>query len=323
MSINNEIYLYSYNKMSEINLYILSLDSKKYLLHASEESDTGKLIKECRIVYDYLLQYSSIKIEEKKVILLHDLLKIDYYVKTYMSKYGIDNVRGGTYSSEVLSDTTKRFLETELSTNGNDYKTNAIIMASIYTNYSEITEWDKNIISSEITKLTNELKEYYTIKDQLKSLKNKTINENYMIDRDIFINIRWLKNWILFKQYTRDGKTLKDTMLREENEYYKSILHKFKVINNIFHTILGKKIEYEPVIFLNEPKIVLDKFFYHIQHITNWELDILVANQLISKFEQMAYCVVNKIDELEFDISLNSPNFEKHQTCLIRYLETL
>ena len=52
-------FIYTHNKMSYLNLYVLLLDNQKYLLHASEEKDVEKIIKECRIVYEYLNQYST------------------------------------------------------------------------------------------------------------------------------------------------------------------------------------------------------------------------------------------------------------------------
>jgi hypothetical protein len=37
----------------------------------------------------------------------------------------------------------------------------------------------------------------------------------------------------------------------------------------------------------------------------------------------MAYCVINKIDEIEFDLSHFQPYFEERQKYSIRYLEML
>lgn len=316
-------FIYTHNKMSYLNLYVLLLDNQKYLLHASEEKDVEKIIKECRIVYEYLNQYSTIAIKEQHRISMSDLLLIDYYVKMYMQKHGIDNVRGGSYTSEILGEDAKKIIAAELSTTETKYKNVSTILTSIYANYSELSDWDENVISSEKVKLNAELQDYYTVKNKLNELKNTTTNANCIIDRDIFINIRWLKNWILFKHYTRTEKLLKNRILKEEDEYYKTVLHKFKAINKIFHTILGNTIDYDPKIFLNEPKIVFDKFFYHAHCITNWETDVDVANYLISRFEHMAYCVINKIDEIEFDLSHYQPYFEERQKYSIRYLDML
>lgn len=38
----------------------------------------------------------------------------DKYTKEYMSKYGINNVRGGTYTKEILDNNTIKLLETEI-----------------------------------------------------------------------------------------------------------------------------------------------------------------------------------------------------------------
>ena len=44
----------------------------------------------------------------------------DRYVKEYMAIYGIDNVRGGSYSQEELNDETIKFLRNELRTSNNE-----------------------------------------------------------------------------------------------------------------------------------------------------------------------------------------------------------
>tara|TARA_B000000477_G_scaffold124452_1_gene132145 strand:- start:3348 stop:3872 length:525 start_codon:yes stop_codon:yes gene_type:complete len=65
----------------------------------------------------------------------------DKMVKIYMNKYGIDNVRGGTYIQEKLSNNAKRFITSELRMannlclccGANDHFAKTCIYKSLYT----------------------------------------------------------------------------------------------------------------------------------------------------------------------------------------------
>ena len=65
----------------------------------------------------------------------------DKMVKIYMNKYGIDNVRGGTYIQEKLSNNSKRFIINELRMannlclccGANDHFAKTCIYKSLYT----------------------------------------------------------------------------------------------------------------------------------------------------------------------------------------------
>ena len=51
-----------------------------------------------------------------KIIPCHDCFDEDKYTKIYMLKYGIDNVRGGSYTQEIISDSCREFIEKEFIT---------------------------------------------------------------------------------------------------------------------------------------------------------------------------------------------------------------
>ena len=93
-------------------IYILELNENKYYIGKSDNSDIR--------IKDYCLSNGSSWTKKYKPLNLiekyetNDKFDEDKYVKKYMMKYGIDNVRGGSYSQMILSDETIEFLNKEL-----------------------------------------------------------------------------------------------------------------------------------------------------------------------------------------------------------------
>ena len=99
-----------YNEI--VTIYILQLENGKYYVGKTKNMDVryrqhlngnGSL---------WTKIHKPIKIEREIPNCSH--FDEDRYVKEYMSIYGIDNVRGGTYIQEKLTLTTKYFIENEL-----------------------------------------------------------------------------------------------------------------------------------------------------------------------------------------------------------------
>ena len=98
---------------SESCIYVLALDNDKYYVGKTRNfqarykdhlnSSMGAL---------WTKIHKPIKIVEK--IYYYDDYDEDKIVKKYMYKYGIDNVRGGSYVTERLSFITKKFIQHEL-----------------------------------------------------------------------------------------------------------------------------------------------------------------------------------------------------------------
>jgi hypothetical protein len=93
-------------------LYILLLENNKYFVYLtlSEQHEVVKL--ECQLLNPFVRKYNPIHIiEQKSYVEMED---IDKYVKKYMNLFGIDNVRGGSYSDEFLEDFKIQALQCEL-----------------------------------------------------------------------------------------------------------------------------------------------------------------------------------------------------------------
>lgn len=98
--------------MATTNIYILKLQNNKYYVGKSNNIEmrfqqhlSGKGSTWTKI-------YKPISIE--KIISNASTFDEDKFVKEYMSKYGIDNVRGGTYVSEELEEIQRYNLQKEI-----------------------------------------------------------------------------------------------------------------------------------------------------------------------------------------------------------------
>jgi cellular nucleic acid-binding protein len=114
MPINNKN-----NINNNVCVYILKLKNNKYYIGKSENVlhriDDHKRSKGCK--WTSLHKYLSVE----KIIPNCDSYDEDKYTKLYMSEYGIDNVRGGSYTQIELTDQVKEQLLKELSVINNRY----------------------------------------------------------------------------------------------------------------------------------------------------------------------------------------------------------
>jgi predicted GIY-YIG superfamily endonuclease len=83
-------------------IYALKLESDKYYIGKSDNVDERINQHFAGYGSSWTSEYKPISVIEK--IYSDDPFDEDKYVKKYMHKYGIDNVRGGTYSCIYLCD---------------------------------------------------------------------------------------------------------------------------------------------------------------------------------------------------------------------------
>jgi len=94
------------------NIYILELVENKYYIGKSKNPQERYIDHFNGNGSEWTIKYKPIKI---KTIIEHaSIFDEDRYVKEYMSIYGIDSVRGGSYSTITLSDCQKSLLINEI-----------------------------------------------------------------------------------------------------------------------------------------------------------------------------------------------------------------
>ena len=94
------------------NIYILKLECNKFYVGKTDNLEQRSLEHYNGTASTYTKKYKPISIE--KIIPNASPFDEDKYTKEYMSNYGINNVRGGTYTQIKLDNNTIKLLEKEM-----------------------------------------------------------------------------------------------------------------------------------------------------------------------------------------------------------------
>ena len=318
--------------MSDLLLYAIELENRKVFLQVSPKIYQDYLFKECQIMFDFVKNNRPLKIIH--ILELEDVLKINYWVKYFMRHYGIDNVRGGNYTEEVLSEDALRFLKREIETTYSDYEKEIDLFESVLSTYQykdldeierdRLLEQSANYTSRQALLSLIEIPE--NILDHLEWIKEEIVNIRsiYNVPLDSGLN---LKNGfsILSRLYSRVHIT--NTI---EKDRYRIIVDKLKQLLNVYYSInrekfypycvdpyLRNKLEsfdrnkIESSVLIMNPNFTLDNFFFHPYVIMDWESQTDIVHKLLDDWLSMAHSILNWRDEIVFDLADFPPDFEK------------
>lgn len=237
---------------------VILLENENVLLFPSETLYDYLIMSECVDKTDFAKENPPLIILEK--IQTTDINEIDNYVKKYMQYYGINHVRGGSYTSITK------------------------------TQYEEL---QREFANSETIELLNSLK--YVVYNQ----------KTYTIDRNMVTEIEWLSDTIKLKSTITLYKKNYPQIIIEPLLFDKSTCDRYKELVAVLSCLHEKanfaKIKYEYVHHLIDPAEIFDKFIYATPTIDENSAEI--ASKLCDYFEYLSYCIINKCDELEFEIS--------------------
>ena len=303
-------------------LHVLLLTEDKLFLHGSstKTTDDSVIMLECEIMHEYLRKYKPLRILES--IVLRQTCEIDFIVKKHMKCYGIDNVRGGSYTAFELTNDEKKFIQREHLMTIDKMEAKCEAMTSVFNEYKDIRKWSLDKIRTEMALVTRQQSLY----DNEKTMLNKlSIGKNNIQTNRIFLtDLRWILNQCakIMKQSvdsTTPGRVYsasKDVIAK-----YKQILNKMKALYAIFCEHIDVEIKYEPRIHLYAPETLLDMCFFHCHHQRNWETYIFQVIDMIECYEYIFYCVITKIDEYKFDVNTYPYDFELTNRYRINYLQ--
>lgn len=288
---------------NEYILYMLLLENDKLFFYASTPKNDLRIMEECFVAYEFVRNNPPVRILNKTHF--QYAIEVDYYVKRNMLEVGIDKVRGGTYSMEVLPEFLLKTLEIELSAN---YKKEQDVFNTIYSKYTQEFLNNANNREKEIENITKEINKYDFILDTKRLLDNDN-----KITRELLENIFWITNRcvLLEEEFNRNGKLEKSILSEADSNRYKNLLETFRILYNIFREHMDRPINYEHMIFLEHPQCILDTLFYTTEHITENKKWFSEIKTLLSKYEYMAYSIINKCEEYEFDLSTYPSNFKQ------------
>jgi len=291
-------------------IYMIELQNEKYFLHLTNLTDEQQIMKESEFMYDFVKNNPPIKITNH--IECYDVSELDYYVKQNMQKYGIEYVRGGSYSMEIIPQQLANCLEFEFANYMKPLE-NKKILNNIYTKYNYDFIQNKQLLQNEINSLQKQLTEYNKIKQML---KNINIKKDFLNDIDWFSV--YCKN--LENTFTLNGKI--DKIKTTKETFYKNteFINQCKQIYTIFEKHIEKPLNYETIVFLKHPQLLLDNIFYHQHNIDNMNIFVEIKKYL-DIIEYMTYYINNRTEEYEFDLSTFSTNLPKIVEYSIQYLQ--
>ena len=285
-----------------------------------EGVDEQSIFIECEIMYDFVRNNKPRKTID--IIQINHVLEIDFHVKTYMYNFGIDNVRGGSYCSEILPTYMTDALNAEFSLDSKTFIENRMNMQLLYDQYGNKSTfiWNEANVLDEIKCMNDEL---------IKYKKKKYLFSKMNIDRTLINDINWIKS-IVGDAMERQAKCHSRVSYIEKTNKYRTIIEKFKKIYPLFSGLpeeLGEyNISYEPKIYLTRPDLLFDTFIYHTQKLDKphyCAFIIAEAETLIVQFEYMIYTLINRADEYNFDISTYIDNFEHKINNATKYLKLI
>lgn len=291
-------------------LYYLELENQKLFLFAppikSSDGDQNKyghsatIMLTCQLLFDFVKKNPPIGIVHKTTV--YDSCEVDCYVKKNMKLRGIDKVRGGTYSMEVIPDNLLAGIELELL--DSNAATEQKIANDIINKYS-----DKTInLTTERMSLQSAAAEYNSILEKRDQLCNG-------IDRTFLTDLEWIRN------YSPSGNR---KISVNDRQKYEDVIFKMK---SLYFRFTGGIYKSTPFPYLKYPEFVLDTLFFHSHDISDLEKFETDKNDILTQFEYMAYCIFNRADEYDFDISTiigEEPDiFEMKYNLSMKYFDLL
>jgi hypothetical protein len=285
--------------MTKRTIYLLKLENFKYFLLAYKEPITNifKFFLESVIKYDYLKLNNPVEILDKYVETHH--FDLDIIVKKKMLEFGIDNVRGGSYSSTNLDKHQISFLKKEIfPAKLTEGECPDGVIEEILNKYGSVTQ-DK------ISEIKTTL-----IKNYEKYQKEKILLESIQMDCSFY---KSQLEWLLSKcqeQITSQRNTVLYKILNKEDiKTYREIIPIFKKIYQTFLTIYNIFDKDIKNVIIKHPEFVFDDFIYH-GHRTHLPDSIKNVDKVISMYRYFLTYIENRLNELDFDISSWGANAE-------------
>lgn len=278
-----------------IIVYYLELENQKQFLFAppilpdgvksnetdgDEDARSATIMLTCQLLFDFVKNNPPIRIMHKTTVC--DLCEVDCYVKKNMKLHGIEKVRGGTYSMEVIPDNLLAGIELELlNSNATTISTEHKIANDIINKYK---------YNDNTRNLTTERLNLQTAAAEYKSILAKRDRICNGLDRTFLKDLEWIRNY----SPSSNGK-----ISVNDRHKYEDVLFKMK---SLYTSFTGGIYISTPFPYLKYPEFVLDTLFFHSRHISDWEKFETDKQDILNQFEYMAYWTFNRVDEYDFDI---------------------
>jgi hypothetical protein len=281
----------------QYNIYVYELNNGKYLLYPRVISNYDNFCAgEAAFVYQEIVKNNPIK----RIIHTHnglDAWQIDAFVHTYMHNYGIENVRGGRYNTLELSEKEEISKAIKYFTYGLEEQEQRVYQ---YYEYIDTIVHDPDNYKEKIN--------YYE--------KTDMERKRFEIDRTIIYDLNWL---------VRSIETGVDKFFEIKDDYYKlmerlSLIYKqyLSVMEDAQSKIDGLskglcKLFFEkPYVFFDGRIIQREREMHNYDFKSDKQLE-----QVIKVFELAIYSLINREEELYFDLNQIRINENKDKLFLL------
>ena len=272
-------------------IFLIELENSKYFVFASSFHINFpiELFLEASIIHEYIRKYKPLRIANQ--LSETHFLDVDIYVKKQMLVHGIDNVRGGSYSSIVLTPEQITFLTTELYPKNNYQST---VIKGILDKYANSPWTNENlIIERELMKTKYEIyKKEKRIYDKLVELNIDEINKD----------LDWLEETCEFQRDVfLKGQTPIYRLSHDNNrQKYKDVLYKMHKTYQTFMTLSEKVPLIRDDLPIQYPEFLFDDYIFHGHYVNENKERV---HWFCEQYRFFLSFIENRLEEYEFDLS--------------------
>jgi hypothetical protein len=271
-------------------IFLIELEGGKYFLYASMKPNSPiELFLEAYFQNEYIQKYKPMNILDTWPET--HLLDLDIHVKKQMLERGIDNVRGGSYSSTILNPSQLHCLTIELQSP--THECHKDVIKEIFDTYVA-----KKWLPSALIKHRNRLYSDYSFYKKEKEAHDKLCEINIM---EAMNDIDWLEHLCII-QYDNfvSGSISNHLFSTEVVPKYHTVLRKLRKIYNTFMTVSNNLPIQHNDLPIKYPEFIFDNFVFYGQR-------ILLEKDNIHRFcDQYRFFLLyleNRISESTFDVA--------------------
>jgi len=322
------------------NLNVILLENEKYFIYYTDTCDEEKIFIECVLMFTFVKINKPIEIIETSWSI--DSFDVDKTVKIYMAKYGINNVRGGSYQNEKLTNIQETVLRQEieyvnapghinmipslkLEEKLRYFVYNELVYVLVKNNNDRFQHLHLNIKDLHEQHINTHEKLGKILWAREQNHENPEKHTNYMLDKTLIEKIQYLQKYIVEKKFVNETQNGPN---REIIQLFKELITCFKHFNRIFQendfNLSDFTQEDINPVFISHPEFIFSPYVYLSRY--NQSMSFLVndrkineACELCNVFEGICYWCLNRIDEYEFDLKTIPENI-KLKSEMVDYL---
>jgi hypothetical protein len=299
------------NDSAPIYVFVIQHSEPKthYFIHSSRNPSLEKACLDCEILYDFI---ESPKVLQ--VLPISHVLDVDVMVKKWMWKYGFQEVRGGSFNRKTLTDRELQILYEEYDNLEHSLLADGSAIDKLNLHHMPQELEDPYYLHFEEWELHKKYLEYKKAKERVVQFR-KCEGTTYL-GRHLLDDIAWLQNFI-----DCDYEEGEQLLPRTRYEYKRILMNLSNITKKYIGFGYSEKIPDDNRIFYEHPEFFLDSFFFHRKDIRDWGSKREAAHQNLKFFECMCYTMINRLEEMEFDLSEYPENFEKEYEVGMKYYQ--